>query len=217
MKNSSRHISKDDVRKAAEIVKESGKPVTIQNIRAVLGRGSYTTLVKYQKQLMTEQEEKDRSATPLEPPPEVKNAASELSDRLARHAFEAGVTRGVAQTAALRDRIVALELERDGLIADLDAAMEKARLGKAEVDLLRESWQSEVREERHRVDSARDELEALRVKHDALDKSAAERLEESQRTLHSALIDGAHKDDLLAKMEGQLLAATARSEVRAQG
>lgn len=217
MKRSSKHISKEDVRKAVEIVKESGKPVTIQNIRAVLGRGSYTTLVKYQQQLLTEQEEMDRLTDPLEPSPEVKNATSELTDRLARHAFEAGVTRGLAQTAVLRDRVLALELERDGLIADLDAAMEQSRLARAEVASLRESWQSEVREERLRVDSARAELEAFRVKHGALEKAAAERLEESQRALHAALIDGARKDVLLAKMEGQLLAATGRSNAGSQG
>ena len=207
-----KHISKEDVRKAAEVVRKSGKPVTIQNIRAVLGRGSYTTLVKYQQQLMTEQEEMDRLADPLEPSPEVKNTASELTDRLARHAFEAGVTRGLTQTSALRDRVLALELERDGLIADLDTATEESRLAKAEAVSLRESWQSEVREERRRVDSTRAELEALRMKRGTLEKSSAERLEKAQQALHTALIDSARKDVLLAKMEGQLLAVTTRVE-----
>lgn len=210
MKSSPKHICKEDVRKAAETVKESGKPVTIQNIRAILGHGSYTTLVKYQQQLMAEQEEKDRLADPLEPSPEVKNATSELTDRLVRHAFEAGVTRGLAQISVQRDRVLALELERDGLIADLDIAMEQFRLAKAEATSLRDSWQSEVREERRRVDSTRNELEALRAKQDALEKALAERLEELQRALHAALIDSARKDVLLAKMEGQLLGATNR-------
>lgn len=207
-----KHISKEDVRKAAETVKESGKPITIQNIRAVLGRGSYTTLVKYQQQLMTEQEEMDRLADPLEPSPELKGAASELTDRLTRHAFEAGVTRGLAQTFVLRDRVLALELERDGLISDLDVATEQFRLTRAEAVSLRESWQSEVREERLRVDSARAELEALRAKHSALEKSSAEHLEKLQQALHAALIDSVRKDVLLAKMEGQLLAFTSRVE-----
>jgi len=211
MKSSSLPISKDDVRNAAELVKQSGKTPTIQNIRAVLGRGSNTTIVKYQQQLVAEAQEKARLSDPMEPPAEVNLIVTETNDRLTRQIFEAGVKRGLRELTTFHDRILTLEQERDCLIADLDEAVEQLRLSQEEVASVRDSWQFEIREERRRVDSARDELEALRVKSDAAEKSSTERLENLQRDLHEALAVSSRKDVLIAKLKGRLIAAAGRN------
>ncbi|MFZ4681822.1 MAG: DNA-binding protein, partial [Terrimicrobiaceae bacterium] len=203
-------ITKDDVRAALEHLRQSNQKTTMKNIRDVLKSGSNSTIGKYQRQLVAEELEKARLAQPLEPPPDVDKKAGDLSVSLARYAFEAGVKRGLSQVAILDDRIVTLELELDSLIADLDDASEQYRLSRVEVASVRESWQSEIREERRRADSARSEMEGLRAKFDAYEKSTVECLEELRRDLHKAQVDTAHKDVAIAKLKGKLLASTGR-------
>lgn len=205
MNSSSTPVTKQDVQDAVTILEESGEPVTIKSIRNALGRGSNSTIVKYQKQLSAEAQAKARLADPLQPPQEIFCMAGDLNDRLVRQVFEAGVTRGLVQVETLNDKIMSLEQETDELVSDLDAAVDKLRISENERTENEKSMESKIEEERRRVDAGRAELDSLRIKYEVYEKSASERIEELQRDLHTSSIECARKDVLIAKMKGRLL------------
>ena len=178
-------ITKDDVAGAIEKLKASGKKTTLQAIHAALGnRGSISTLVKLKAEIeagavaVRDDEEglkafRDLWALAIEEGKKVKDAEiSELREALDAIADEAEKAQG--ETLAVRERLTAIEAQRDSLISDLaaaNAAVTSSRADGAE----HSSKIAEVLErvaklqESHAHDRQRLELE-IRAEHDRAHK-----------------------------------------------
>jgi len=126
-------ITKDDVAGAIQKLKASGKKTTLQAIHAALGnRGSISTLVKLKAEIeagavaVRDDEEglkafRDLWALAIDEGKKVKDAEiAELREALDAIADEAEKAQG--ETLAVRERLTAIEAQRDSLISDLAAA-----------------------------------------------------------------------------------------------
>ena len=126
-------LTKDDVAAAISKLKAAGKKTTLQAIHAALdNRGSISTLVRLKAEVEAgavaerDSEEglrafRDLWALAIDEGKKVKEAEiAELREALDATADEAERAQG--ETLAVRERLTAIEAQRDSLISDLAAA-----------------------------------------------------------------------------------------------
>ena len=178
-------LTKDDVAAAIAKLKAAGKKTTLQAIHAVLdNRGSISTLVRLKAEVEAgavaerDSEEglrafRDLWALAIDEGKKVKEAEiAELREALDATADEAEKAEG--ETLAVKERLVAVEAQRDSLISDLAAA--NAALTASRVDGSEHSTKiADVLErlaklqETHATDRQRLEQE-IRAEHDRAHK-----------------------------------------------
>ena len=135
-------ISKQDVAKAIESLKATGKKPTLQAIHAAIGgKGSLSTIQKFRSELeaelVTSQDSEESLqvfqqlwAKAVEEGSALKEAqCAELREALDAMAAESEKTAG--ELIALQERTREIEAQRDGLIADLAKASEQVTAARA--------------------------------------------------------------------------------------
>ena len=178
-------LTKDDVAAAISKLKAAGKKTTLQAIHAALdNRGSISTLVRLKAEVEAgavaerDSEEglrafRDLWALAIDEGKKVKEAEiAELREALDATADEAERAQG--ETLAVRERLTAIEAQRDSLISDLAAANAAVTTSRAD-GAEHSSKIAEVLErvaklqESHAHDRQRLELE-IRTEHDRAHK-----------------------------------------------
>jgi Plasmid replication region DNA-binding N-term len=159
----SRGVSREEVFAACEKVWKNGKPVTPQNVRAILATGSFTTISKYIKE-WKEQSEKELIQADIPIPEEMHGIFKEHDQRLYNRIYlEASLN-------CADERIDILEREND-ILRDEN---ERLREEKVKVELL----EKQVRE-----------LGELRIEDALNNEKAIAKLQEENQALKKDVAD----------------------------
>lgn len=198
-------ITRDEVASAYAASLAAGETATLQNLRARLGdRGSLGTIKKFRSEILRAAEEEERRKNPEIPEDEVRHVFIGQAEHLLMTGYNAGLRRGRENSREIQTYAVTLEMERDQLLSDYEAAQRTMQEKDTEIEHVKKAAENALADERQRVDEARLEAQTARMELTTYQARIDAKIETLEEALRRAKDDLARTKIHLAKAQGKI-------------